>query len=636
MPRRSTPRAADSPAQQATASLSARYAILCLTVACQAATILMSWPVWNVREQPVNVPLLPWSGPPFGIPLLLSLALILWKPSAGAILHAVVYVTSCLFDQYRLQPQVISLVVLLLACADERGVWPARWYLAALWIWAGLHKFLSPDWWGEQSWHFLSECGIDPEGRHIGFAAVIAVAELGLGIVAALWPRRAALGCLLLHVGILISLSPLIRNFNPSVWPWNLATAVAGWWLLRQQMTPPPNLLRYAVPAALLLLPAGYYADLVNPHLASVLYSGNMPYALHASPGDLKRLEGWGELNVPFPDSPWLFREVFRRTAAPGDKLHVEDPRFGIPDRYFLMLADRTVREVTRERFLMQNHERGEVAGRELEDRLVAWKLFRSGVGLERGDGQLIHSATLRGPQATGELLADAAAALTNLEALRIEEAAISDRSLAALEPLRRLKLLEIENSPITAGALPHISRLSGLRWLRLEGVPVTSDALTSLAALEGLEALLLPQTRIDDRGAVHIGRLRNLETLDLSGTAVTSAALANLRRLENCKWLNLSGTGIDDNGAQHWAALKDLEVLQLARTNIGDRSLEAMASLPGLEQLDLESTAVTDAGAARLASLPRLRFLNLRQTAVSEYAASRLRNALPACRVER
>lgn len=592
--------------------------MLCIAVVCQLLTMLITWPVWNVREQPVNLPLLPRPAVSFGLLMVLSLAAIPLRPREGVLVHATLFVAAVVLDQYRLQPQFISLIVLMFACAFKTGTWFARWYLASMWLWSGLHKLLSPEWLGWGSWTFLESCGIPADGWHGYFAVAVAVVEISLGLAAIFVPRRAALFCLLLHLGILLSLSPLMRNFNISVWPWNLATAIVGAWVLRQEFSPPPAGWRQALVAAVLIIPAGYYFDLVNPHLAFVLYSGNMPHAIHTSRDSLQRLDGWGSLTVPFPDSPRLFVQLFAQTAAAGDKLFIDDPRWGLPDRYFLKETDGSVSEISRKRFLHGEDEGqpagaevtgAEVSGIEIADPSDIWQIERSGVKLEYDENRLEVSASLAGPEFTDDALQQLVN-LPNLRRLRIEDSRITDNGLAHLTQLPWLEIIEIRRSPITDRGLEHLAACRRLSGLHLEQLAITNGGLKVLDKLQ-LEALHLPDTPIDDSGLTHVARLTKLTWLDLSRTHVTSAGLARLRALRACNWINLSHTQIDDAGLAH------------------------LASLTRLEIVELEGTAISDAGITPLALLTELRHLNLRGTRVTPAAAENLRARLPDCQIE-
>lgn len=579
-----------------------------VALVCQLATVYITWPVWNVRESPVNLPLVPTPAVSFGWPIVLSLiAAAIW-PRLGLALHAALWAVSCVFDQFRVQPQFLSLIVLMWACVSQEGAWFGRWYLAALWVWAGLHKLVSADWFGHLSWTFLEMSGIPP-GGHVVFAAVAGLTELAVGLLAIWAPRRAAVPCLVMHLGIALLLSPLVTNQNASVWPWNLATAIVGFWLLRQSVgvahptdaAAAPRRWRPAVLAALFVMPLGYYFGLVNAHLAFVLYSGNMPYALHTSAGTLQRLDGWAAgLKVPFPDSPRLFAQLFERTAAPGDKLHVADPRWWLGDRYFVKAADGSVEEISREQFCRADAATGEVAGIELESPAAAWRIKRAGGRLEGERQDLAHTASLVGP-AWDEATLRQVSGLRNLRELKLERIAAAGPALAAAADLRRLQILEIKDCPLSDRDLQALAGAPALSYLKVENAGITSDALKVLDHLPQLQALHLPATAIDDRALPHIGALKNLRWLDLRDTRVTGAGLVHLESLMQCEWIDLSGTEITAAGLVHLRGLTRCTHLFLNQTLVGDDAAEHLRALGSLRRLELAGTRVTAEGRRRI-----------------------------------
>ncbi len=108
---------------------------------------------------------------------------------------------------------------------------------------------------------------------------MLPLCELGLGLTA-LWPRLwkvTALGAVLVHGGILVTLSPLFGDWNSAVWPWNAAVAVVAPMLCLSQPKgaafPSPAIV--AVAAVLLGFPALFYVGLVDAYVSHNLYSNN-------------------------------------------------------------------------------------------------------------------------------------------------------------------------------------------------------------------------------------------------------------------------------------------------------------------------------------------------------------------------
>ncbi|MCA9115780.1 MAG: hypothetical protein KDA79_11905 [Planctomycetaceae bacterium] len=444
--------AAASDSMDQTATLMLR-----MTAVCQAVTLLLTWQAWEFRQSPLPLPLpmlglapdqLPaWS---FGVPLLASLVVVFFRPHVGVLLHALVFAISCFFDQYRMQPQVISLLVLMAGCLNPRLRWGALWYLAAMWFWAGLHKLLSPEWLGPGAWWFLQDCGLPADSLRLPFAIGVAVAEIALGVLVVVRPRMAARGAVLLHAGILFSLVFLRGGYNVSVWPWNIATAAVGGWMLwqKQELTVAPARLRFAVPAVLLIMPAGFYLGLVNPHLACVLYSGNMPRAVHTTWDGPVAIQGWTGLRVPFPESPRLALQAFRQSARPGEKLFTGDPRPGMRNHWYLCLPDGQVQEISQEQFLAGGAGSRELPGIETADPVDLWNARRSGAQLTFDNFGLPHGVRIRSTYAAPNCLA-LVSELASLRELTLDDATLTEDDVNCLARLRRLSLLQLNRSQL-------------------------------------------------------------------------------------------------------------------------------------------------------------------------------------------
>ena len=79
--------------------------VVCL--AAMALTIVITWPLWQARLSPPNLPLVPFLPElSFGPLLLGSLALALALPRTGFLVHVVLLVAALTFDQIRCQPQM--------------------------------------------------------------------------------------------------------------------------------------------------------------------------------------------------------------------------------------------------------------------------------------------------------------------------------------------------------------------------------------------------------------------------------------------------------------------------------------------------------------------------------------------------
>ncbi|MCG8651715.1 MAG: hypothetical protein MI861_17880, partial [Pirellulales bacterium] len=253
-------------------------ALLALTVACQLATLLMTWPLWQRRSTPPNLPLFSWLPEiSFGPLMAAGLVLVLWRPRLGVFVHWITLLAACCFDQFRLSPQFFGIAFLMTACLNDEGTKLCRWYLVAMWTWAGLHKLLSPDWFGHVAWSLVEQAGADPSHLHLPFALTVAVTELTLGLLMLVRPRWAAQLCLAVHLGIALFLSPLLAGINYSVLPWNFCLAVVGCWIGRKVSPPGPGMLppthrwEKVVAMIFLIVPAGFYGGWVDRCFCHVL-----------------------------------------------------------------------------------------------------------------------------------------------------------------------------------------------------------------------------------------------------------------------------------------------------------------------------------------------------------------------------
>lgn len=312
-----------------------------IVVLAQGTTIMLTLPLWKVRTSPPNLPLVDWlSGGDWPIDfhwiLLGSLVVALTRPAIGAALHLVLLVLSILADQLRMQPECISLALLLIGTTwGSAGKIIARSHLIALWFFAGLHKLLSPD--------YLESSGPDNFLRamptlSISMASYLAVAlaiwELLQGVLLLIYPWRriAGFSALILHTLILCGL--VASNLNTAVWPWNVALAAAGLLLIPQPIEVTSqqrwHVLAYLVGLVLLLSPPLYYVGKLDAYLAHCLYSDNTPQAAYYDrTGESRYLSSvtMDAMNVPFPPAHRLFFQYFDRVSQAGDSLVITDER---------------------------------------------------------------------------------------------------------------------------------------------------------------------------------------------------------------------------------------------------------------------------------------------------------------------
>lgn len=454
---------ADLPRRHAISSQ--RYGLLLAAVMAQAATILLTWPLWEVREAPVHLPMFDLPQIPFGLWMLATLGLMLLRPRLGLVVHAVSLLIAFAFDQYRTQPQFIAIVALMLAAVEDWGVIVVRWFLAALWTWAGLHKLLSPDWFSFASWNLAGGLMSDPTNFQPLFAWGVGLGELAAGILAIFRPRWAVVPCVMMHVGIVIFLSPLFYNWNCSVMPWNLATALVGSWVMWNAPSTAPRLRwEWLLAGVFFVYPAGFYLGWVDHGIASVLYSSHIPRGQITTAAGPEKISGWGDLRVPFPNERRLLRIYFEQAAPPGAKLHIADPRALLDDLYYVKRADGQVQEIDRSEFLSATG--NEVAGIELDSRRSVFLMARGGaILLRRMTGSPIYAVRIE-PHAYRPELLDLFEGLPNLEQLDLEGCPVTDDDLKRLPYLPKLEGIGLAKTAVTPVGLELLKRQSKLTYI--------------------------------------------------------------------------------------------------------------------------------------------------------------------------
>jgi uncharacterized membrane protein YphA (DoxX/SURF4 family) len=314
-----------------------------LVVIAQTATVLLTWQLWNDRSTPPVLPAVDWlPALSMGIPMLISLAGAAYRPKSGTFLHITVLAYAVLLDQTRLQPEVVSLALLMAAIAVPALRVLGRAHLVTLWIWAGVHKLLSPGFADGAAVFLAGGLGIHPSlVQWLGPLAEIAVGVLAIGRRT----RRAAVVLAFgVHGSILVSL--VAQRWNVAVWPWNLALPFAAAFLLAEDLTIGDSghgrrgtavLMNAVVWLVFSVYPAAFYLGRSDAYLAHNLYTDNVQAAVVcpvAEPADCTDpfRTTWDELNVPLPPERRLFRGWFEQTCQPGDVLVVFPIRTRLTD----------------------------------------------------------------------------------------------------------------------------------------------------------------------------------------------------------------------------------------------------------------------------------------------------------------
>jgi hypothetical protein len=308
-----------------------------LLVLCQAATIVLTWQLWKVRESPPVLPAFGLPQLPVGIALLATLALVLRAPRAGVLAHLAVLLYAFVADQTRLQPQIVSLALLILGtCAFSPAPAIARAHLVSLWVWSGLNKALSVEFMDRTATLLFDNLPFGPSWLRGSFGWMIVVSEAAVGVCLLIAPLRRAgvVLAFLVHGMILLILVP--GRWSVSVWPWSVALPAAAAVLFWPGSTGPawPTLRARLILAALLVLPVGFYVGWVDAYLSHHVYSDTTATALvcrhgaGCSPAPFR--EPYLPMRTLLPPEPRLFVARFDAICRPGDRLVVYPRRVRI------------------------------------------------------------------------------------------------------------------------------------------------------------------------------------------------------------------------------------------------------------------------------------------------------------------
>ncbi len=421
-----------------------RRVFLAIAVAAQAITIGITWPLWQVRDAPPNLPWLDLPQVSYGPLLLITLAVMGWRPAFGWWLHVACLGAATASDQLRVQPQMISVpFLMLLAFRSPSARLLGLSHLGALWFYSGFHKLLSPRYFTEVSgWMLKVFYPSAPEALATATGAMIAFVEITIGVLVFIpaLRRTVAVAALALHLGILLTLSPLGAFHNESIWSWNLVLAAVGplilWrWpqILRAQVRSARHWAR-ALAAAWLVLPLGYYAG-VHAHLCFCLYTKNKPMAWIERPGWTRARVGfWKEMQVPIPPAHGTIAAYFRAVAQPGDRVEVVD-------------------------------ERGWARGRGLDHYWLSYEIER---GLPQALLQELGAGKMEPHSGPQESI---------LYRIDLSGASIDDAALQRLAALEGLVELDVRGTPVTDTGLLALLAAPKLERLRIHGTGISSEA---------------------------------------------------------------------------------------------------------------------------------------------------------------
>ncbi|HSS00745.1 MAG TPA: hypothetical protein VLM79_26980 [Kofleriaceae bacterium] len=234
-----------------------------------------------------------------------------------------------------------------------------------------------------------------------------------------------------------------------------------------------------------------------------------------------------------------------------------------------------------------------------------------------------------------------------SLKRLYLARTAIDDAAVAALaERYPALEALDVEDTAVSDAAARAIARLGELHALNIAGTQLGDDGGAALATLGKLEIADLGSTRVGRKTIAALrglplrelfldhtrvrGEIATLAALapalvrfDISSTAhhPTDAELAWLATAPNLVEIGLSGAKVHDPLALTLVKRPGLRELRLAETAITTATIHAIAARTDLEEIDLADTPVDDASAAALLAGPQMRIARLDGTPITDAA---------------
>lgn len=451
--------------------------LLLISAFAQFVSLLITWPLWNVRTEIPHLPVfeIGIGQLSFGWLLVLSLLVVPIRPRLGIWLHFAVMLVACLFDQMRAQPQFLATWILMLATLGQSWKNYIRWFLSSLWIWAGLHKAISPDWNAHRAFDMAAAIGLDAESWFVTVAIAVAATEMLVGLFACFKPKWGAVGCVMLHVGIAIYLSPLFRGWNYSVLPWNLATVLVGSWIL--WTCDSDSTIRYRTAFAIFMtLPVGFFAGWLDHGYSHVLYSGSIPQGLITrTDGSVELIRGWGELAVPFPNERRTLKQRFDADAEEGDRLHIRDPRAVLDDLHFIKRAT-GIEQIDRANFFARDL--ASVSGVELDSRRHVFLLSLAGARLlKRSEVAMIYAIEFK-PQFFESQQLSHLSFLPNVEQIQLSQASVTDEDLKLLVDLPKLNAIGLSQTTITDRGIEILSESRSLMEILVDGTGVSAQAM--------------------------------------------------------------------------------------------------------------------------------------------------------------
>lgn len=127
------------------------------------------------------------------------------------------------------------------------------------------------------------------------------------------------------------------------------------------------------------------------------------------------------------------------------------------------------------------------------------------------------------------------------------------------------------------------------------------------------------------------ISRVWGIDLVD-----ATDDVLEDVLKMRHLEELGLFGATLSPKGWARLRELKDLRALSVQSSNITDQELGYLVEMESLVLVDLSYTAITDDGLMILARRNTWTKIFLEGTATTDLGIAKLRDALPACHIQK
>lgn len=256
----------------------------------------------------------------------------------GVMVHVAVLVAALGLDQMRLQPEWVSIAILLVATTSFRHARTLGWgYLASLWLWAGCNKAMSAGFVRGVAPGVAHDLGLGSHPTVVAWGLPLLEISLGLAAIVPRARRWAGLAGFTMHAGAIVGLH---MRWDWAILPWNVGLAWASLVLLfagpgRHPIPAGARRQRIVLLAGLFGYPALAWFGALDLYLAHHVFTGD---AATASVCDVRRrcstfgpLVSGAAVKAPIPPDRRLFELWFRLDCRPGETLRVTARQFRWP-----------------------------------------------------------------------------------------------------------------------------------------------------------------------------------------------------------------------------------------------------------------------------------------------------------------